>query len=369
MKLNIKRSQLLELLTIGNKAISSKIIIPALQGIKFDINNNTITVVSSSNSIHIKNVIDTEEYMNFESNFVFIVNAKIFLDIIKKIDSEIITLSLFENTLIIITTDSEFKLNTYNKTSYPEITFLPGNFEHSFDATVVKEGIQSVNYATYRNDTNSVLSGIRIQNMNSKLNIVATDSFRFASYNNDTLCEDASVVLSTIITSIISLINIGEGTRIKVTSDFEKELVMIQIEGLTIMSGIIHGTYPNIQNYVDNSYESSFTVNKTKFLKLLERASLFTVREEGDVTFKFLPKKIIIQTDNPLIGDCSEQLEITEATINVDSIMTNIYNVIDAVKKIEDGKIKLSLNSFDQPFNLKGETSSTDHYIMPIIKK
>ena len=64
MKLRIKKDVLLEGLNKVSKAISTKNLIPILSGIKFELNNNGLTLTASDNDITIQTFIPADESMS-----------------------------------------------------------------------------------------------------------------------------------------------------------------------------------------------------------------------------------------------------------------------------------------------------------------
>ena len=68
MKIKIKRALLLDNLNKVSKAISTKNLIPALAGIKFDLNKNGLTLTASDNDITIETFIPKSDEMEIEEN-------------------------------------------------------------------------------------------------------------------------------------------------------------------------------------------------------------------------------------------------------------------------------------------------------------
>ena len=123
MKIKIKRELLLEYLNKVSKAISTKNLIPALAGIKFELKKDSLILTASDNDITIETVIHKNDDMEIEEVGSVIIQGKYILDIVRKIQDEIINLEVFDETKIIISTEnSEYNLNGINKRDYPNIS-------------------------------------------------------------------------------------------------------------------------------------------------------------------------------------------------------------------------------------------------------
>ena len=66
MKIKIKKDLLLENLNKVSKAISTKNLVPALAGIKFDLTKEGLTLTASDNDITIRSSIKNDDHMSIE---------------------------------------------------------------------------------------------------------------------------------------------------------------------------------------------------------------------------------------------------------------------------------------------------------------
>ena len=123
MKIKIKKELLLENLNKVSKALSSKNLVPALAGIKFDLTNEGLTLTASDNDITIRSFIPNDNQdMNILEEGSIIIQGRYILDIVRKLPDKMINLEVFDELKVIISTEnSEYNLNGINKTEYPNI--------------------------------------------------------------------------------------------------------------------------------------------------------------------------------------------------------------------------------------------------------
>ena len=88
MKIIIKKELLLESLNKVSKAISTKNLVPALAGIKFDLKENGLTLTASDNDITIQTFISKNDDMIINETGSIIIQGKYILDIVRKIPDE-----------------------------------------------------------------------------------------------------------------------------------------------------------------------------------------------------------------------------------------------------------------------------------------
>ncbi|KGO32127.1 hypothetical protein Q757_02880 [Oenococcus alcoholitolerans] len=111
MRFSLKKNELVNRLNIVNRAISGKVMIPILSGIKISAQSNGLTLIGSNSEISIKTIIaaDQKNDLKIEEEGEIVVSANFFTSIIKR---------LSESDLQIYTEGSQIKY-------LPDNLFLP----------------------------------------------------------------------------------------------------------------------------------------------------------------------------------------------------------------------------------------------------
>ena len=110
MKFTIDKSILLENLTNVIKGISTKNVIPVLNGIRFEMNDDGLTLLASDSELTVETFIAKALITKVDCNGVAIISSKYILDIIRKMPSDIINFEMVDNLNIKIFSYS----NVYN---------------------------------------------------------------------------------------------------------------------------------------------------------------------------------------------------------------------------------------------------------------
>ena len=105
MKFAIEKSILLENLNNVIRGISTKNVIPVLNGIKFDLKDNGLTLTASDSELTIESFIEQKLIKNIESTGTAIISSKYILEIIRKMPSDIIYFEMIDNLKIKIYSD------------------------------------------------------------------------------------------------------------------------------------------------------------------------------------------------------------------------------------------------------------------------
>ena len=97
MKMLINKNILLEGLNFVSKALSSRNIIPVLNGIKFDLKKEGLYLTATDNDITIQYFIDKKDINAIEELGCIIIYGKSLLDIIRKLPETTIIIENFES--------------------------------------------------------------------------------------------------------------------------------------------------------------------------------------------------------------------------------------------------------------------------------
>ena len=106
MKFTIEKNVILENLSNVVKAISSKNIIPILNGIKFELNNEGLNLTASDSELTIKAFIEKDKISNVDTEGSIIIQSKYILDIIRKMPSDEINFELMDGLKIKISSNN-----------------------------------------------------------------------------------------------------------------------------------------------------------------------------------------------------------------------------------------------------------------------
>ena len=182
MKIKIKKDLLLENLNKVSKAISTKNLVPALAGIKFDLQKEGLTLTASDNDITIRTFIPYQEGdMTIEEEGSIIISGRYILDIVRKLDEEMINLEVFDELKVIISTEnSEYNLNGINKNEYPNINLEINKNPILINSKVFKDLVNQTAFAASNDEARPALTGLNFKIVGNILECNCTDSYRLA---------------------------------------------------------------------------------------------------------------------------------------------------------------------------------------------
>lgn len=369
MKLTIKKEILNEKLNIVAKAISNKNIIPVLGGIKFELMQEGLFLTTSNDDIAIQTFIDKTYIDNIDDIGSIVLPGKYFLEIIRKIDDEYISIETDGLKIMLSTKRGEYSLNGMNVNEFPNIKFDTQEKPIILNELVLKNIISQTSFATSTQESRPVLTGINFKIEKNILECTATDSYRLAK-KIITLDEEQTSNTNIVIPSK----NLLELTKILNNDDKNIELhifsnnILVKSDETLFQSRLLNNSYPDTSKLIPSEFEVTIKVNLLEFYNTIDRVSLLTTEKDKNLIKMDLEgNNIILSSTSQEIGKMEETLEIQkDKDVNMKIAYSSKY-MIDAIRALKCDTIEIKLNSEVKPIIIKNsEDENLIQLVLPI---
>ena len=363
MKFVCSKVNLLNGLQIVSKAVSNKTTMSILECILIDASKNMIKLTANDMELGIETIIEGE----IIEKGIIALEAKIFLDIVRKLPDNDITIETDSSCKATITCEKA-KFNIIGK-SGEDFSYLPlieKNDQIILSQFTLKEVIRQTIFSISDNDNNKLMTGELFDINNDTLKVVSLDGHRISlrkiSLKNSYPAKKVVVPGKTL--NEVSKILPG-GAEDDVVISFTDKHIVFEFDDTTVVSRLIEGEYFNIQQMLSSDYETKVTINKKELLDCIDRATLLV--KEGD------KKPIIINiTDdsmelkiNSVIGSMNEDIDINKSGKDL-MIGFNPKFLIDALKIIDDEEVDLYMVNPKAPCFIKNLEESYIYLILPV---
>lgn len=370
MRILIKRECLLLELNKISRIANNRSLIPANSGILFNISADKIVLTGSDENIFIKSEIDKKNILSInvqekenttnQSIKKFLVKAKIINEIIKKIESEMITLEIVDNILKITDENYEAQLNIMNDEGYyDEISFQEDGEKYQIPSNLFKEIISQVGFAVASKENQPNLAGICFKNANKKFKVIATDASRIAQreFNNYNFENDfEKIIPSKVLQELAKIINDNS------VIDFilNQEDVIFKFNNTILKTKIIKTIYPNIDFVVAQAEKAKtrIKINLYDILNTIDRVGIL-LNENLDPTMKMRITKEEIEIKTNVSEICNSNEIIKEfkfeSEIDEQNIAFNYQYMLSALKAFKSKEISLSIINNISPIIITSE--------------
>lgn len=369
MKFTIEKSIILEGLNNVIRAISTKNVIPVLNGIKFELTSEGLYLTASDSELTIKILIESKDIKQVTSLGGIIIQSKYILDIVRKMPSDVINFEVIDGLKIkIYTENNQYNLNCLDINDYPDVKLESSKDPIYIKADILKTIINQTVFAISNQELRPILTGVNFKFTKDLLETVATDSYRLAKKNvklTSTIEKDTEIV--------IPGKNIMELERI-LTDDSDLEIhifnnkILFKYKNINFQSNLLSGTYPNTSNLIPSEFAYIIKVNKKEFNDAIDRAALLTMGKDKNIVKMTLDNtKMIINSFASEIGKVEEQLTVETNNKERLEISFSSKYMLEAIKTLQEEEIILLLNSDVKPLIIKSLTDeSLIQLILPI---
>ncbi len=364
MKIICSKSNLLNGVQIVSKAVPNKTTMSILECILIDATKGNIKLTANDMDLGIETVIEGD----IVEKGVIALDAKIFLEIVRKLpDNEItiITDPTFKTTI----TCEKSKFNIIGK-SGEDFSYLP--LIESEESVIIsqftlKEIIRQTIFSIGDNENNKLMTGELFEINEDELKVVSLDGHRISIrkiFLKDSYPHRKVVIPGKTLSEISKILS-GDIDK-DVTIFFTDKHVLFEFDNTTVVSRLIEGEYFNINQWMlSNDYETKISINKKEFLNCIDRATLLI--KEGD------KKPVIINiTDgmmelklNSIIGSMNEEIDIDKKGKDL-MIGFNPKFLIDALRVIDDDTIHVYFVNSRTPCFIRADDESYIYMILPV---
>ena len=370
MKVICEKEKILKGISSVINGVASKTTLPVLEGILIQTNDNELKLTSYDTEIGIEYILEAD----IEEQGNTVVNAIMFSEIIKRLPSSEIRISVNENRLLEIECEgSLYKLATMNPDEFPELPKITVDNSIEIEQTVLKNMIRKTIFAVSTEENRPIFTGCLFEVKNGKLNVVAVDGYRLAiksSELNNNVNTFSSVIPGKTLNEVNKIISDSFDT---VKIGISRNQALFEMENCKIVTRLLDGEFLKYENTIPQNWETRVKVNKNNIQNCFERISLISASSiERE---KKYPVKIHIEVGKVTIscanqtGDAKEELLVETEGKELD-IGFNPRFFLDALKAIDDEEVYIEFGTNRSPCIIKPVGNGDYIYmILPIKMK
>ncbi|MGE7632641.1 DNA polymerase III subunit beta [Bacillus paramycoides] len=373
MEFIVKHKQFTQALSEVSKAISTKTLIPILSGIKITANQSGITLIASNSNIFIEKFIpssiEDEQIATIFKAGSIVVPAKYFIEIIKKMPSDILIKSMSEQIITIQSDEITLNLNGFLANEFPNVPYIDEHAEIQVETEKLIEVFKQTSFAAAKNESRPVLTGVHIVFDHNKLVCAATDSHRLALREIliSSHAKANCIIPSSTISELLKLMNNNSNFVYIYLSESH---IIFKFGTITLYSRLIEGKYPNISSLIPHEFQTVINIDRKKILQGVDRSSLLASEwANNNVNLEIIDESTIkISSNASQVGKISETQQID--TIHGQKQLNISFDgrfMVDALKAMKEDIVTLSFGGSMRPILIEaGEQSAAVHLISPV---
>lgn len=311
----------------------------------------------------------------------FIINAQKFVQTLRVIDGEEITLSVSPQLITVIESGRfTHKMSALKGEDFPDLPMLESERGFTISEGTLRRMMGKAMHAmAFDDQRRPQLNGCYFEVKGNQLMLVACDSFRLAKCilgteieNNNKDGSDLNfhfIVPVKTVNEIFRLIGNGEEERVRI--QMMRKHIIFHVGDIIFFSRLIDSDYIDFERIIIRQHKITVELDRDSFLGALERASLITEervsgRSQAHVKLE-LEEGLLKISASSVAGSTYDELEVKQEGADLVIAFNNKY-LIEAVRACDATRIRLSLSTPLTSMNIEPEEGTEDVFMLLPVK-
>ena len=364
MKLICSKGNLLKGVNIVSKAVPSKTTMSILECILIDASANEIKLTANDMELGIETRIEG----TIEQKGIVAVNAKDFIEIIRNLPDNDVTIESDSNYKISITCEKAHFRNIPGKSGedFSYLPYIEKNDSICLSQFTLKELIRQTIFSIADSDNHKLMTGELFEVHDNELKVVSLDGHRISIRRielKESYPDRKAVVPGKSLQEISKILSGETGDEVHIF--FTNNHIVFEFNTTTVVSRLIEGEYFKINQMLSNDYETKFLINKKELLNCIGRATVLI--KEGDkkpIIFRITDTNMEININSQL-GSMKEEIDIEKQGKDI-MIGFNPKFLIDALRVIDDETISVYMVNPKAPCYIRDDEQKYIYLILPV---
>lgn len=369
MKISVDSQLLVDALEEASKAISSKTLIPILSGFLIKAGESGIDITGKDDRVTIQSYITNDHVDVIRTGSI--VFPKLFQDIIKKINGEVL-IDVNEKFEASITSDNkEIEIVGMDPSEFPNTPDIEQEDKAVVSGKDLKDWIKKTSFAVSTDDKSArILAGVNIILEDKKIKMLATDRNRLARLEKDidTSENGNAVVEGRGLSDLEKIVQDKDEVEFGFSKSNSGEIIFmfVRTDRFTFCSRVLEGGFPDAERLVKLVETiTEFKIDRKEFIHSIDL--IYTLaREEktSAVRLDVTGNEVLIKGKGKAMGKASECIFPTSFSGEPFKLSLNAKYMIEALKAIESKEVTVLYNGKLSPFILKGDESEGSLYVV-----
>lgn len=363
MKIKCQKSDLLNSVNIVLKAVPAKTTMPILECLIIEASDLGIKLTANDMELGIETMVKG----NMIEKGMVALNAKVFSEIVRRLQENEVSISTDENYVTeIICEKAKFSIVGRSGEEFPFLPEIEKENPLVLSQFTLKEVIRQTVFSISDNESNKIMTGELFEIKKNELRVISLDGHRISIRKiilKDEY-EDRKVIIPGKTLNEISKILSGDISSM-VNIYFTDKHALFEFDDTIVVTRLIEGEYYRIDQMLSSDYETKVKINKKELLSCIERASLL-IRETDK-------KPIIIRINdnnfelniNTAIGSMKEDIDIELEGKDI-VIGFNPKYLMDALRVIDDETVDIYLINPKAPCFIRDKEQTYIYLILPV---
>jgi len=363
MQFICSKSDLCSAIAHVSKAVSAKSTMPVLEGICVRMHQNAVTLTGYDLELGIRTTVQAE----CNDEFSFVLNARLFSEMTKRMSGTEIKLEIDDSLNASISSDNtRFQLSAMSADDYPELPCVESSARTAVSQQTLRTMIQESSFAASVKEDQPILTGELFESSQGVFYIVAMDRYRLA-LRQETVPDMGDfhfVVPKKALSELIGMLKDDAEQPCEFFTNGRH--IVFSANGFELFARLLEGQFHNFRTSLPAESKTTVIMLKSDFMAGAERCSLLiNEKNKSPMRCVFSDGYLEISCKTG-IGGFSDRIpaEISGESITIG--MGNKY-LLEALRACQCDKIKLQMSGGNKVIKITPVGDESFIYlIMPV---
>ncbi len=366
MKLQFKKTDLINAINIVSKAVPSKTTTSIQECILVDASNGKIELVGNDSEFGIQTV-STGSIL--EPGKVAL-EAKVFSEIIRRLpeseNMEVLIETDERNNTIITCENSVFKIIGRDGNEFTALPRIDKSQSVSISQFTLKQVISQTIFSIAANDSNKKMTGELFEVNADTFTVTSLDGHRISIRRvklNQSYPDAKAIVPGKALNELSKVLSGGMYDEVIIY--FSANHIMFEFNDTLVVTRLIDGEYFHVAQMLSEDYETKIVVNRKKFMECLDRSTIFVKENDKQPMVMRIEENVLglkVKTD---IGAMDAEIAIRK-TGNDLMIGFNPRFLLDAMRTIEEDEVTIYMSIPRSPCFIRDDQKTYTYMILPV---
>lgn len=344
MKFSCDKNLLLEAVSMVSRAVLPKATSPVMEGILVECyEEGRMKLIGYDLSMGI----ETEVPAEVEKGGTFVVNAKMFGDLLRGMDNDVVAFKMDEHLNLTMTCASvRFVIGCMDAAGFPILPVVQEDRTVEIKEDMLYSMLRQTLFAVSENAATPVLQGTQFRVEPGKLELVATNQYKLAIRREPFVYDGEGfrfIVPGKTVTELTRMLKDSDNI---VRISLADRQIMFEMENTVVFSRLLEGDFLDYARILPTSFKTVATLKIDKLKRSMERASILLYNEKVriPVRFAFEFDSIVTSCRSTAGNTMTDQIPAKIDGPNMEIGFNNKY-ILEMLAAAECEEIMIGLNS------------------------
>ncbi|MBR3149200.1 MAG: DNA polymerase III subunit beta [Eubacterium sp.] len=331
------------------RAVSTKVTIPTIEGILIECGSDTLSLTGYDFEFGINTILSVDVV---EAGDI-VINAKVFSNIINKLDDENVTIETNGTSVSIISGAAQYNITGIDANDYPELPSVNNGENFKFNQNQLRSMVNQTIFAVADSESgNPVYTGLKFNISNGMFTLIGVDGFRLAirkeaiDYSGE---EQDFIVPKKTIRELIKLID-DEDNDIDVS--IGKRHIVFEIGNYSIISRLLDGEFIDYRTAIPKAISTTVLINTVDAVNCINRTlPVIENNQKNPIRCMFDNDQMRVST----VSSLGRVVDYTHANTSGERVEIGFNSkfILDALNAADTDEVKIEIASPTSPVQIK----------------